>query len=409
MASIENTIEGGNVKYFEKTFHRSYSDQPRIISGFRKNISELNIWFSLFQLVFNHFRNPLKCLSILRKLVDIRKQVLGEFQLQKFVKANGKYYWDLYTPGFKTKAFTKFMEGEIDRFEPLNIDTNQFTHVFMAITKKCGMRCEHCFEWDALNGKEKLTETDLHLMVSKLNKIGVGQVQFSGGEPLLRVDDLINVLSRTNNNIEYWVNTSGHGLTMENAKKLHDAGLTGVLISLDHFDDQKHNLFRGHKNAFHWAMQAVNNALENKLIPAFSICVTKPFITRENLIQYATLAKELGVYFIQILEPKAVGHYKDKAVELQAEHIKILESFYLDLNYDKKFVDFPLITYHGYHQRRTGCFASGNRSFYIDTDGDIHSCPFCHSKTGSFLNSDHSKSIEQLKLKSCQSFKKAII
>lgn len=409
MISIEQRIESRNVKYGKRIVNQSHPDQPRLIFGLRKNISELGIWYNLFILVFHHFKNPLKCLSVLRRLVAIRKQVLGDFQLQKFVMANGKYYWDLYTPGCKSNAFTKYMEGEINRFEPLNVETNQFTHVFMAITKKCGMRCEHCFEWDALNGKEKLTKNDLQFMISKLNKIGVGQVQFSGGEPLLRIDDLINVLSETNDDIEYWVNTSGHGLTKENAKRLHDAGLTGVLISLDHFDDEQHNHFRGHKNAFYWAMEGVKNALENKLIPAFSICVTKSFATRENLIKYATLAKELGVYFIQILEPKAVGHYKGKDIALEPDHIKILESFYLDLNYDKKFNDFPLITYHGYHQRRVGCFASGNRSFYIDTDGDVHSCPFCHSKSGSFLNSDHSKNIEQLKQKSCQSFQKALI
>ena len=409
MISIENKIESENVNYFDTSFEQTYTNRPKIISGFQKGISELNIWFSLYRMVSQHFRNPLKCLSILRKLVDIRKKVLGEFQLQKFVKANGKYYWDLYTPGFKSLAFTKYMEGEIDRFEPLDVETNQFTHVFMAITKKCGMRCEHCFEWDALNGKEKLTKSDLKFMISKLNKIGVGQIQFSGGEPLLRVDDLICILSGSSNKSEYWVNTSGHGLTMENAKKLYEAGLTGVLISLDHYDETEHNLFRGHKNAYHLAMQAVNYALANHLIPAFSICVTKTFVSRENLLQYATLAKELGVCFIQLLEPKAVGHYKGKDVGLEPEQIKILETFYEDLNYNKDFREYPLVTYHGYHQRRIGCFASANRSFYIDTDGDMHSCPFCHSKTGSFLKLDHSESLEQLKQKSCQSFKKALI
>ncbi len=33
-----------------------------------------------------------------------------------------------------------------------------------------------------------------------------------------------------------------------------------------------------------------------------------------------------------------------------------------------------------YHQRRVGCF-SGSRSVYVDSVGDVHACPFCHTKS----------------------------
>ena len=40
--------------------------------------------------------------------------------------------------------------------------------------------------------------------------------------------------------------------------------------------------------------------------------------------------------------------------------------------------------YHGYHQNRIGCFA-GSRSIYIDSVGDVHACPFCHTKSYNIL------------------------
>ena len=45
-----------------------------------------------------------------------------------------------------------------------------------------------------------------------------------------------------------------------------------------------------------------------------------------------------------------------------------------------KYKKYPILLYHGYHQRRVGCFA-GSRSVYIDSAGDVHSCPFCHTKS----------------------------
>ena len=122
---------------------------------------------------------------------------------------------------------------------------------------------------------------------------------------------------------------------------------------------------------------------------------------------YADFAKSLGVSFIQILEPKAVGHYKDKDVLLTKEHEAILTKFYLQMNYEKKYSGYPIITYHGYHQRQIGCFGSGNRNLYVDTDGDIHACPFCRQKMGNVLSDDLSASIENLQAAGCRDFQPA--
>jgi MoaA/NifB/PqqE/SkfB family radical SAM enzyme len=120
---------------------------------------------------------------------------------------------------------------------------------------------------------------------------------------------------------------------------------------------------------------------------------------------YANLAKNMGVSFIQILEPRAVGHYNGKDVLLDAGHEKILEAFYLKMNYQKRYRKFPIVCYHGYYQRKTGCFGSGNRSLYVDTDGNLHACPFCRTKMGSALSDDLDRDIELLKEAGCHEFK----
>ncbi len=95
---------------------------------------------------------------------------------------------------------------------------------------------------------------------------------------------------------------------------------------------------------------------------------------------YMEFAKALGVHFVQMLEPRSIGHYEGKDVLLQEKHIKTLEEFFKEINHSKKYKEYPILLYHGYHQRRIGCFA-GSRSVYIDSAGDVHSCPFCHTKS----------------------------
>jgi MoaA/NifB/PqqE/SkfB family radical SAM enzyme len=157
---------------------------------------------------------------------------------------------------------------------------------------------------------------------------------------------------------------------------------------MDHFDPNIHNLFRGSDKSFDWVQAGVKNAIETGLVTALSICVSKSFVTESNLMSYAELAKNMGVSFIQILEPRAVGHYNGKDVSLDRGHETTLEEFYLKLNFHKKFRKYPVVCYHGYYQRRTGCFGSGNRSLYVDADGDLHACPFCRVKMGSALSDD---------------------
>lgn len=378
-----------------------------IISGFRKDLIEIMIRIGILKTVFKNYNSLKKTYMIMKTFKSLRKKVLGDHEIVKVARVNGKYYWDLYTPGFGSASFQSFFEGEAARIIPVSKKTNRFTNVFIALTKKCPLQCEHCFEWDALNARETLTLTDIKHIVSKLQEKGTSQIQLTGGEPLMRVNDIVDILNCSQPTTEFWVLSSGYNLTADNAAKLKKAGLTGMIISLDHFSADKHNQFRGFSKSFEWALEAVKNSISVQLVTAVSLCVTKSFVTQSNLMAYADFAKQLGVSFIQILEPKPVGHYKDKDVLLTKEHEEILETFYLQMNYEKKYSGYPIITYHGYHQRQIGCFGSGDRNLYVDTDGDIHACPFCRQKMGNVLSDDLSASIEQLQAVGCHDFQAA--
>ena len=101
-------------------------------------------------------------------------------------------------------------------------------------------------------------------MVQQFQELSVVQLQFSGGEPLLRMPALLSLLQTARPGTDFWVITSGHLLTLENARALKQAGLTGVTINLDHINPHLHNQFRGFANAYNWLEKAAANAISSR-------------------------------------------------------------------------------------------------------------------------------------------------
>ena len=381
------------------------SNTHRIVTGWRLKFIRLRIKLTLLKVIIKCYRNPIDWIQSLVYLIRLRRRFLGNNKVYKMAYANGKYHIGLYSPGWKSKVYEQFVASQLNDFKPITkLKVNRFNNVFFAITKKCALQCEHCFEWDNLNKKDVLETNELLEIVKKIQDKGVSQIHLSGGEPLIKMDTLVEILNHADKSTDFWVVTSGFKLNNNNAKRLKEAGLTGAVISLDHFIPEKHNTFRHYKDAYYWVEEAVKNANNNNLITALSLCTTKAFISEENLMSYMELAKKLKVSYVQFLEPKAVGHYANADVLLNQEQIEVLEKCFIKMNFTKAYNTYPIIIYHGYYQRRQGCLSAGKKGMYIDTDGDMNACPFCHKKTGNVLDANFDQNLKILKSEGCKSY-----
>jgi len=148
----------------------------------------------------------------------------------------------------------------------------------------------------------------------------------------------------------------------------------------------------------------VYNAITAELAVCLSLCVTREFASSKNLEKYWTLAENLGVACVQLLEVSSVGHYADTDVDLDEKHIQLLEQFYIKSMTSKINQNKPIIYYPGYHQRRIGCFGAGFRYLYIDAHGDMHACPFCQKKRGNMLKDNFELTINGLKINGCKKY-----
>jgi MoaA/NifB/PqqE/SkfB family radical SAM enzyme len=375
---------------------------PVIVAGIKARWITVRMWFQLLKLALREYRSVKKAWKALSSLLILRKKFAGENDTVKMIKNNGRYYWNLHIPGFPSKGFDRQFLGGLNRRVPVRSFYNRLSILFLGITSRCPLNCRHCYDWTPLKQEDTLSVDELQAILLKYLENGIGQVTFLGGEPMARFDDLLQLIKVVGDQAETWFSTSGYQLDREKAFLLKEAGLTGVWISIDHYDKQKHNAIRGHDHAFDWAIEATQNAVNAGLLTCWSLCLTPEMVDLKELTAYANLAASRHVNFINILEPMAKGRYCGKDVAIDPAGLKILEEFLLKTNTDPSNSNLPLIIYDGYFSRRLGCLGAGNRYVYIDSRGNLHPCPFCRSeKKMNAMDGPVKLLLEEMQLKGC--------
>jgi cyclic pyranopterin phosphate synthase len=117
------------------------------------------------------------------------------------------------------------------------------TDLRVSLTDKCNLRCTYCMpaeglEW--LPAPELLTDDEIVRLVSVAVGVGVTQVRFTGGEPLLR-KGFVGIVERVGGlspRPRMSVTTNGIGLARI-AAALAAAGLDRVNVSLDTLDRER--------------------------------------------------------------------------------------------------------------------------------------------------------------------------
>ena len=400
-------MESETMTYLKKS-ENGVQTSPIILSELQKKKARRQIFLEMYRILNHKTGNPVIALRLLVSFKKKYQNIFGGKMMSKISKVDGRTFQRLGSPGFPSVASKRMYDNEFSRLLSDSAPKGLRT-LIIAITKKCPLNCEHCFEWENLNKEETMSRAELIDLVRSYQDFGTTQIMFSGGEPLMRKKDLFEILDSTKPGTDFWIITSGLGLNPENAKLLKAHGLTGVMVSLDHHEAHRHNQFRGNENAFDWAISAVKNSNKVGLVTALSLCATRDYATPENFASYMELAKSLGVSFVQILEPRAEGRYKGKDVMLEDHHIQVLDESYLKYNSEKRYASYPIVNSLGYHQRKIGCFGGGNRFFYIDTDGDAHLCPYCVGKSSNAVLNSPEEVIAKLKQGSCHIFEESLV
>ena len=157
----------------------------------------------------------------------------------------------------------------------------------------CNQKCLHCYAaGQPLSDTPELTTAQGKEILSKLRTANVPQVTFTGGEPTLRAD-LVELVE-----VAQWfvtrLNTNGRLLTPELCRRLYEASLDSVQVTLYSHDPAVHNALVG-AEGFDDTVTGIRNAVAAGL----SVSVNTPLCSLNT--DYAATVRfvhELGVRYV---------------------------------------------------------------------------------------------------------------
>jgi 12,18-didecarboxysiroheme deacetylase len=128
-------------------------------------------------------------------------------------------------------------------------------------TRRCNLRCRHCYSRSADRHYEsEMTTEEGFALLEDLAQFGAPVVLFSGGEPLTRPDLLELVERAVKLGLRAVISTNGTLIDEAKAARLKEIGLSYVGISLDGMRPTN-DLFRGVEGAYDRALRGLRNCL----------------------------------------------------------------------------------------------------------------------------------------------------
>lgn len=327
----------------------------------------------------------------LLELVDLTEKYMGDnFQKENY-EATRKMIQD---PDNKWVKYVNHMIDELDpyviRQTALNLgyeaafygtktiremrkkyDCNIPWLILMDPTSACNLHCTGC--WAAEYGNRlNLTYNDLDSVITQGKELGIYFYMYTGGEPLVRKDDIIK-LCKKHNDCAFHAFTNGTLVDEAFCEQMKEVGNLSLSISLEGFEEVN-DLRRG-AGVYEKVLHAMDLLKASGQIFGTSICYTSKNIETVTSDEFLDMIIEKGCRFTWYFHYMPVGN--DAAPELlpspeqrtgvyeKIRHYRATKPlFAMDFQNDAEYVG--------------GCIAGGYRYLHINANGDIDPCVFIH-------------------------------
>ncbi len=205
----------------------------------------------------------------------------------------------------------------------------QLRLVAWEITRNCNLSCVHCRAAATMGPYSGELDTKACMaLVDEIKKAGDPIVILTGGEPMLREDIYDIATYGTEKGLRMVMAPNGTLINKHSAKKLSDAGIKRISISLDGATKEKHDKFRGVDGAFEKALNGIKVAKDAGIDFQINTTITKTNL--DEIPQIQDLAVKLGAvaHHIFLLVPTGRGKYiADQTIDA-GQYEKALNWFY---------------------------------------------------------------------------------
>ncbi|KYK36173.1 MAG: hypothetical protein AYK19_09320 [Theionarchaea archaeon DG-70-1] len=212
-------------------------------------------------------------------------------------------------------------------------------------THKCNIKtCKQCYASDFFDSDAAdMPKEDVFKIIDKLAAMDAVSIFWSGGEPLIRIDDVCECIQYARSRgIASSLVTNGTLLTPENVQKLKTAGLPIVYVSFDGACRESNDAIRG-EGTFEKAVQGMKNVKAAGMMCSTLITATKTS-WREMEAMYK-LAGEIPLNGFNVLNflPAGAGASNFEELTLSAEEYDEMNRWLYDRREEGKFIIFSLV------------------------------------------------------------------
>lgn len=190
--------------------------------------------------------------------------------------------------------------------------------------------------------------------------------------PANLIQDRLEFLRSSQFLSDFWLSTSGVFFNKKRAAALKAAGLVGVVMRLDHYDPDIHNMIQGYKHSYGWVLKAADLARRANLLLCLRLSPSANFISTDNLFAYTRLAKKIGATIIQVIDP-TTHELSIKPASIGFETIGTLDDFTEMINYQHDFLNWPVMSYQlTPDQKIDNHTQPAKHALFIDANGRIY-------------------------------------
>ena len=266
----------------------------------------------------------------------------------------------------------------------------------ISVTDRCNFRCVYCMprsvfgaDYPFLPRTELLSFEEISRIARRFAARGVRKIRITGGEPLLRkhVENLIELLARIPQ-IELTLTTNGV-LLPKMARRLKDAGLNRVTVSLDAIDDPTFRLMNDADYPVAAVLEGIAAARDAGLGPVKVNMVVKRGVNDQGVVDMARHFRGTGhiLRFIEFMDVGSSNGWKMDSVVPSREIIERIGSEFaveqIDPNYTGEVAErwryLDGSGEIGVISSVTQAFCSTCSRIRLSTEGKLYTCLFAQS------------------------------
>ena len=241
-------------------------------------------------------------------------------------------------------------------------------------TSACNMHCEGC--WSGTYGhKSNLTFEDMDKIVTQGKELGVYLYLLTGGEPLVKKKEIIQ-LAEKHNDVEFAIFSNSTLIDDAFCKELVRLGNITFLLSIEGTPET--NDARRGAGHFEAVMKAMDLLKKYGIVFGTSICYTKYNVEAVTSDEFFKMITDKGARFGFYFHYMPVGNNAVTDLLPTMEQRKYMIDRIRYIRSDECDIDFYPMDFQNDGEYVGGCIAGGRNYFHINSNGDAEPCVFIH-------------------------------